>query len=180
MITINNERIENIDVVYKTWKKTNTKTYTSKSGTVVCLGYGCELGNGCKLGNGCELGNECELGDFCKLGNGCELGYGCELGNGCKLGNGCELGNFCELGYECEQPYPLWFTGIRFSIGYYSIGMIASGCIIKPVKWWEENIIRCAEENGYTPEQIKEYQWRIKTLVSWMKEHDVYELKGDE
>ena len=167
MITINNEQIENIEVVYKTWKKSNNK-YTSVNGTVIWLG------NYCKLGNNCELGNGCKLGYGCKLGNGCKLGYGC------KLGNGCELGNFCKLGDECEQPYPLWFTGIRFSIGYYSIGMIASGCIIKPVKWWEENIIRCAEENGYTPEQIKEYEWRVKTLVSWMKEHDVYGLKGDE
>ena len=56
--------------------------------------------------------------------------------------------------------------------------MIASGCSIKPAKWCEENIVRYAEENGYSPSEIKEYQWRIKTLVSWMKEHNVYDLKG--
>ena len=170
MITINNEQIKDISVVYKTWSK-GCRKYTSEKGTVIWLGGNCKLGDNCELGNGCKLGYDCELGD------GCKLGYSCKLDGWCKLGDGCKLGDWCELGDGCESNYPLWFCGIKYSIGFYKAGYIASGCIIKPARWWEDNIKRCAEENNYTPEQVKEYQWRVKTLVDWMKVHDLYASK---
>ena len=184
MITINGEQIENIDVVYKTWTK-NGNRYTSPKSSVIWLGDDCKLGNGCDLGdccdlgNGCDLGDGCELGDCCKLGDGCDLGDCCRLGDNCELGNRCKLGDNCELGNYCESLYPLWFCGMRYSIGFNKAGYIASGCIIKPVEWWEENITRCAEEHDYTKEQIKEYQWRVGALVSWMKLHNLYESESE-
>lgn len=40
-----------------------------------------------------------------------------------------------------------------YSFTECSDGEIRSGCIKKPVAWWRENVLRCAEEYGYTPEQ---------------------------
>ena len=198
MITINGEQIADIGVIYNTWEKDGTK-YTSSKGTVIRIGYYCNIGNCCVIGNGCELDNGCELGNDCELGNCCKLGYYCNIGNDCvigndcnigyycnigncceldndcKLGNYCELGNCCKLGNGCESIYPLWFFGIKHPIGFHKKGYVSSGCITKPIQWWIENITRCAEEHNYTPEQVKEYEWRVKTLASWMKMHDLYE-----
>ena len=49
--------------------------------------------------------------------------------------------------------------------------MIRSGCIEKSIQWWQENITRCAEEHGYTPDQVKEYELYVDMLVRWF---DVY------
>jgi len=48
-------------------------------------------------------------------------------------------------------------------------GWIKSGCIEKPVTWWQDNIIKCAKEHGYTPQQIKEYAMYINFIITWMK-----------
>jgi len=107
--------------------------------------------------------------DDVKISEHCSLGYGCFLGYDCSLGNDCE-----------ENIPPLWFSGPRYSIGFYSPGLVNSGCITKPIKWWEENIKRHAEEHNYTPEQVKEYVWRVKVLADWMKLHNVYDLPAKE
>jgi NDP-sugar pyrophosphorylase family protein len=185
MISINGNILDGIETVYKNWVKSGEK-YTSPDGKTIIflgndciLGTGCMLGDGCKIGVGCMLGDYCKIGDGCKIGNGCKIGVGCILGDGCKIGDGCMLGDGCELGDDYKLPVqPLWFCGIKYSIGYYSPGFIKSGCILKPVKWWQENIKRCAEEYHYTPEQIKEYEFRVKCLVEWMKIWDVYESRA--
>jgi hypothetical protein len=93
------------------------------------------------------------------------------------MGCSCETGNKCELGDNVKLDVPpLWFIGPRYSIGYYSPGMVNSGCITKPISWWEENIKRCAEEHDYKPIEIEEYVWFIKVLADWMKLHNVYEI----
>ena len=102
------------------------------------------------------------------------------VGDYCTLGNCCTLGDYCKLGYGCTPPYqPLWFCGPQYSIGYHSPGMVSSGCITKPIHWWEENIRRCAEEYNYTPADIDEYEWRVKVLADWMKRHGVYAVEKE-
>jgi hypothetical protein len=53
--------------------------------------------------------------------------------------------------------------------------MVNSGCITKPITWWEEHIVRCAEEHKYSDDEIKEYAWRVKSLADWMRLWNVYE-----
>ena len=105
-----------------------------------------------------RIGDDCSLGDGCSLGDRCSLGYGCSLGDG----------------YSLPVP-PLWFSGPRYSIGYSRPGIVVSGCITKPIQWWEENIERCAEEHDYTPDEVQEYVWRVKILAEWMQMWGVYE-----
>ena len=44
-----------------------------------------------------------------------------------------------------------------------------SGCIIKPLSWWLENIERCAEEHGYSEQQQNEYRLHIDHIAAWMR-----------
>ncbi|MFH1370378.1 MAG: hypothetical protein ABII09_03715 [Planctomycetota bacterium] len=127
-----------------------------------------------------------ETGDEVKLGNGVTLGDGVKLGNGVMLGNGVTLGNWVMLGNRVKlgdgvklDISPIQFFGHEntYEINYFSAGYISSGCIIKPVKWWEENIRRCAEEHNYSPADIDEYEWRVKVIAEWMKRHNLYEPK---
>ena len=64
---------------------------------------------------------------------------------------------------------PPYFAGTRYPIGLFSKGIIKSGCIKKPLRWWQENITRCAEEYGYTENQVKEYELYIDFLGKWME-----------
>ena len=63
---------------------------------------------------------------------------------------------------------PLRFNGSRYCIEVSGPSLIRSGCIEKPVKWWQENIKRCAEENSYTPGQVKEYEFYVEILAKWL------------
>jgi len=58
-------------------------------------------------------------------------------------------------------------------------GWLKSGCIEKPLSWWKDNIKRCAEENGYTKEQVKEYIMYVKMIDMWMKRLKVDKAKGE-
>jgi hypothetical protein len=35
--------------------------------------------------------------------------------------------------------------------------------------WWIANVERCAEENGYTPDQQREYRLHIEHIAAWMR-----------
>jgi len=115
-----------------------------------------------------KAGGNCTFttGDNCtfKTGDNCTF----------KTGGGC---TFKTGGVTFTCP-PLIFNGSRYSIGFLAPGVVKSGCIEMSIQWWEEHIRRCAEEHEYTPEQIDEYEWYVKTLASWMKFRGVYEPKN--
>uniref|UniRef100_A0A6M3L6R1 Uncharacterized protein n=1 Tax=viral metagenome TaxID=1070528 RepID=A0A6M3L6R1_9ZZZZ len=64
---------------------------------------------------------------------------------------------------------PLFIQGSRYSICCSGGGMITSGCITKPLAWWIENVERCAEDHGYTPEQQTEYRRHVEYIAEWMR-----------
>jgi uncharacterized cupin superfamily protein len=104
-----------------------------------------------------------------------------------KTGGNCTFttGRDCifKTGWNCIWSYnniqltvpPAYFNGSAYSIGFLRPGWVKSGCIEKPITWWEENVERCAEENEYTPVQIKEYKYYITYIAEWMKINNVYE-----
>ena len=66
---------------------------------------------------------------------------------------------------------PLLIFGSRYFVGYAGDGLVASGCIAKPLAWWLENVERCAEEHGYTPTEQREYRMHIEHVAAWMRLH---------
>ncbi len=64
---------------------------------------------------------------------------------------------------------PILICGQRYCIGCSGPGMVSSGCITKPLAWWLEHVERCAEENGYTPEQQREYRLHVEHVAAWMR-----------
>jgi acetyltransferase-like isoleucine patch superfamily enzyme len=227
MITINNIKVQDVSVIYGTWKKDDCK-YTSPCGqTIIYLRDNCRIevgstigdqcaiganstigacseigvkstiGNCCTIGANSTIGNRCSVGDHCTIGdcstiraystigNCSTIGAGSTIGNRCTIGANSTIGSFsiigdgCIIGDNYNLPVqPLWFSGIKYSIGYHSPGLVKSGCILKPIKWWEENVERCAEEHNYNDVEIKEYKFRIACLSMWMKLWDVYEQRG--
>ena len=99
-------------------------------------------------------GDDVSLGDRVSLGDHVSLGDDVSLGNGASLGDGVSL--------------PI-YNASNFPIHWYSLGKIKSCCIIKPFAWWEENIIRCAEENGYSKTQQVQYQLFVRQIIEWEK-----------
>ena len=73
---------------------------------------------------------------------------------------------------------PLWIQGTRYSIGYHSPGMIASGCITQPLAWWLLNVERCAEEHGYTVLQQQEYRLHVEHIAAWMRLYGYQDAPG--
>ena len=102
-------------------------------------------------------------------------GSGCTFTtlSGCTFKTGSDCTFTTEYGCtwnidDYEYPYPpMRFVGSRYWIGFARPGVIRSGCIEKPAVWWQENVRRCAEENGYTPEQQDEYAAYVDLLVAW-------------
>ena len=94
-------------------------------------------------------------------------------GNDCrfKAGNNCRFftGKRCQ--WEIDgifYPFPpLWFNGSCYSIGFDRPGIVRSGCISKPLQWWQEHITECAERYGYTCQQVREYRFYVKLLSEW-------------
>jgi len=165
----------------------------SSIGSNSSIGYGSSIGNNCSIrnrssigsgssiGDGSSIGNRSSIGDNSSIGNRSSIGDHSSIGNRSSIGNHSSIGDISSIGNDYELPVPpLWFSGPQYPIGYHSPGMIASGCIIKPVSWWLENIRRCAEEYHYSPEEIDEYEWRVKVLVDWMKRHELYKAKKEE
>jgi hypothetical protein len=72
---------------------------------------------------------------------------------------------------------PILIFGSRYWIGFSRPGHIASGCIERPITWWLENVERCAEENGYTAEEQREYRLHVEHIAAWM---DLYGLNAVE
>jgi len=66
---------------------------------------------------------------------------------------------------------PLLIFGSRYFVGYAGDGLVASGCIVKPLAWWLENVERCAEVHGYTPTEQREYRMHIEHVAAWMRLH---------
>ncbi|MFA7121241.1 MAG: hypothetical protein WC277_07150 [Bacilli bacterium] len=64
---------------------------------------------------------------------------------------------------------PLLIFGSRYFVGYAGDGLVASGCIVKPLAWWLENVERCAEEHGYTPIEQREHRMHIEHIAAWMR-----------
>ena len=117
-----------------------------------------------------------------KTGSGCtfKTDYGCtfKTGSGCtfKTGYGC---TWIIKGKKYLYP-PLHFFGSVYFMEFSKPGFIRSGCIEKPLAWWEENIVRCAEEHQYTPEQIEEYKLYVQMLKLWMVANKVdKEIEND-
>ena len=74
---------------------------------------------------------------------------------------------------------PLLIYGSRYFVGYAGDGLVASGCIVKPLAWWLENVERCAEEHGYTPTEQREYRMHIEHIAAWMRLHGLAALAAE-
>ena len=74
---------------------------------------------------------------------------------------------------------PLLIYGSRYFVGYAGDGLVASGCIVKPLAWWLENVERCAEEHGYTPTEQREYRMHIEHVAAWMRLHGLAALAAE-
>lgn len=137
-----------------------------KLGNYVTLGNYVKLGNYVTLGDDVTLGNDVVLGNSVVLGNYVELGNYVKLGNYVTLGDSVVLGNYVKLGDGVVLKHtPTYIVGEQYSMCFVSPGIIQSGCITKPIKWWKENIRRCAEEHHYTPEQIEVYENYVNMLA---------------
>ena len=78
---------------------------------------------------------------------------------------------------KLQEP-PLHFCGSRYYIEFSKPGFIQSGCIEKPLDWWQKNVTRCAEEHGYSLSQVREYEMYVKFLGQWMERLKLHKAKG--
>ena len=144
-----------------------TKTFSSKEYDLV-IDFNDQSDCTFNTGSGCTFSTWSD----CTFKTGSDCTFNAESGCTFNTGDDC---TFNGLTFP-----PLRFNGSRYFIEYLKPGWIKSGCIEKPLVWWQENITRCAEENGYTTTQVTEYELYIKLLSIWMKENglDKADQKG--
>jgi len=141
-------------------------TFTTGGGCTFTTGWDCTFttGGGCTFttGGGCtfKTGGDCTF----KTGGGCTF----------TTGGGCTW--VFDWG-KLQEP-PLHFCGSRYYIEFSKPGFIQSGCIEKPLDWWQKNVTRCAEEHGYSLSQVREYEMYVKFLGQWMERLKLHKAKG--
>jgi len=170
-----------------------TKTFSVKEDYLIIdfAGIGdCTFttGGGCTFttGGGCTFttGWDCTF----KTGGGCTFttGWDCTFttGGDCTFTTGWDC--TFKTGWDCTwvfdwgklQEPPLHFCGSRYYIEFSKPGFIQSGCIEKPLDWWQKNVTRCAEEHGYSLSQVREYEMYVKFLGQWMERLKLHKAKG--
>jgi hypothetical protein len=145
-----------------------TKTFFSPENNLV-IDFSGEDGCTFATGSGCTF----KTGFGCTFKTWSDCTFRTEFDCTFKTWSYCtfKTGSCCTFktgGVTINEP-PAYFTGSRYPIGFSKKGFIKSGCITKPVGWWLENIERCAEEHGYTPDQIAEYRGYVDYIAGWMK-----------
>ena len=84
------------------------------------------------------------------------------------FGNARVYGN-AQLSGNAWVLNPLTITGSAHSVSLVSYTQIAVGCEIHDFAYWLKNYETVGKENGYTPEQIKEYGEILNYLVKAAK-----------
>ena len=100
-----------------------------------------------------------------KTGSDCTF----KTGSDCTFNTGWDC-TFIVNGYKFPVC-PMRFDGSKYFMEVSGPGLIRSGCIEKPVEWWQENVRRCAEEHKYTPGQIEEYELYVEMLAKWLEKY---------
>lgn len=107
------------------------------------------------------------IGDNVRINKMAFVDYNCVLKNGASLDADIVIGPNVGVGVDINVPI---FRSASYSMHWFAPNTIKSGCIIKPFKWWEENVERCAEEHGYDTFQQKEYAMYVKQIIEWQNQ----------
>ena len=102
------------------------------------------------------------FGDALVSGNAWVFGYAQLFGDALVSGDAKVFGDAWVLN-------PLTITGSAHSVSLVSYTQIAIGCKIHDFAYWLKNYKTVGKENGYTPEQIKEYGEILNYLVKAAK-----------
>ena len=123
---------------------------------------GCHI----KIGKNVVLGKNVTLGNYSSMGNDSSMGNYSRMGNHSRMGNYSRMDDYSSMGNYIVLPI---YRSKTYSIHWYSPGMIKSGCIIKPIDWWLDNVRRCAEEHGYDKDAQDEYEMFVRQIAEWEK-----------
>ena len=128
------------------------------NGNRVKIGGGAVIGDKARIGDKAVIGGWAMIGDRAKIGGCARIGGWAVIGDRAVIGGCARIGDSVTIPVYCSAPY---------SIHWYSIGEIKSGCIVKSIDWWRENVERCAEENGYNEFQQQEYKLYVAQIAAW-------------
>jgi hypothetical protein len=139
-------------------------TFSTHAGCTFRTGSDCTFytGSSCMF----DTGSSCtfDTGPNCTFNTGpnCTFGTGpiCTFNTGpnCTFDTGCRC-TFNGL----SAPLPR-FNGSQHPLELLPDGQVKSGHIIKPLSWWSDNIASHAEEQAYTPDQVREYVTYIRMI----------------
>ena len=161
---------------FRKWDVVNGWSVSPDGKCLVKIRSGAVIWPGVVIGSYVTIGSHAVIWPYVKIGSGVKIGSHAVIRSYAVIRSGVVIGSGVKIGPGYNLPtQPIHFSSPRYTIGYYSPGMINSGCITKPVEWWLENIERCAEEHDYTPDEIKEYTIRVKLIAEWMKAWGVYD-----
>ena len=135
-------------------------------GDRVVIGDGAHIGVRARIGHGAHIGVRARIGHGAQIGDGANIGYGAKIGDGVVIGYGANIGDRARIN---EQVFLPIYRAARYQIHWHSVGHIRSGCIIRPIYWWRDNVVRCAEEHGYSEQQQQLYACFVEQIIAWEK-----------
>ena len=135
------------------------------------FGNGVVFGNGAVFGNGVVYGNGRVYDNGEVFGNGVVFGDGVVYGNGAVFGDGRVFGN----GVVCDNGRVFGDSILTSKIfncilNKDSISVtdkhVSVGCEIHTFDYWQENVREIGMKNGYSEDDISEYELIILTLIN--------------
>ena len=109
------------------------------------------------------VGRNAQVYDYARV-----HGDACVYGDAKVSDNARVYGN-AQLSGDAWVLNPLTIPGSAHSVSLVSYTQIAIGCKIHDFAYWLKNYETVGKENGYTPEQIKEYGEILNYLVKAAK-----------
>ncbi|MHA1428615.1 MAG: acyl-ACP--UDP-N- acetylglucosamine O-acyltransferase [Candidatus Helarchaeota archaeon] len=131
-----------------------------KIGAGASIGAGTSIGDRAVIGAGASIGDRAVIGNGAKIGVSAVIGYDVRIDNEVKIGYGAKIGDRATI-----LKSPLQIQGTRHLV-IYAEGLVQIGCYRMSIADWERKGKKIAEKEGYTAEEIKEYERYLK----WIKE----------
>ena len=99
-------------------------------------------------------------------GNRVSIGNGASIGSRASIGNGARIGEWARIGDGASiKISPLAVQGTGHLVTQHSKGKISVGCKVHTHEIWLGHYKEIGKNNGYTPEQIKEYGKILRFVI---------------
>ena len=163
-------------------------------GNNASIGYGASVGYGASIGDNGSIGDNAYIGKHASIGNNASIGSDVSIGHDACIGKRVSIGNNASIGSDVSIGHDaciskrvsisddakliqgFYVNGSKHPVTYKCNYTLSIGCHNYSIDKWLDKCAVIGKKEGYSEEQIKEYQTYIKMAKMF---HDLNYAKND-